>query len=287
MPEGPQVARWIASLQALVGEPLLEVHLPKRWQHQIPELLGQTIVSARAHGKHMLLELSGGLTLHCHALLYGSWQVGAPGMELRKPERLVRVRLRTPGHEAVFYNGPIVELLTPAEATEHHALPKLGPDLLHERFDRDEAAHRAVAAGDREVGDVVLDQAVMAGIGNIYKSEGLFLAGIHPRRPASGLSRAEWDRLWDVLVPIMQAASLPGGRMIRLPPEHEVAGHRKWVYRRRGKPCLRCGTPIEMIRQGQLQRMTFFCPRCQPLNPPPQDRSESRSEQPAARILAT
>lgn len=268
MAEGPQVARWAKQLGALAGEPLVDVALPRRLAERAPGLLGQRVVRVRSHGKHLLTELSGGETLHTHAMMWGSWQIGAPPLKLRKDPRYVRVRLLTPTHEAVFFHGPLVELLTPDELARHRTLPELGPDLVWPDFDREEAARRVYAQGERPIGDVVLDQRVVAGIGNIYKSEGLFLTGIDPRRPATGVGRAELERLWNELGPIMRAASEPGGRMIRLPPELEVLGYRRWVYRRRGQPCLRCGTPIEMVRQGALERSSYFCPVCQPLNPP-------------------
>ena len=268
MAEGPQVARWAKQLQPFVGEPLVDVALPRRLAEHVPRLLGEWVVEVRSHGKHLLTSLSTGVTLHTHAMMYGSWQIGARGMKPRKDERYVRVRLLTEAHEALFYHGPIVELLTPEELARHRTLPHLGPDLLWPELDRDVLALRVLREGERPIGDVLLDQTVVAGIGNIYKSEGLFVAGIDPRRPGSGVTRAELERLWDVLVPVMRAASEPGGRMFPLPPELAGAGHRRWVYKRLGRPCLRCGAPIEMVRQGRLERSSYFCPNCQPLNQP-------------------
>jgi endonuclease VIII len=267
MAEGPQVARWALQLQVMVGETLREVELPRRWAEHASELVGQRIVAARSRGKHLLLTLSGGLTLHCHAMLFGSWQIGERPLTLRKDRARLRVRLATDRHEAVFFNGPIVELLDESELSRHRSLPHLGPDVLDPALDRAALAARIVAEGERPIGDVVLDQTILCGIGNIYKSEGLFLAGLDPRRPASSVGAVELDRFLDLLVPIMQAAARPGGRMIRLPAELEARGHRRWVYRRRGQPCLTCGAPIEMVRQGRLERTSYFCPRCQPLNP--------------------
>jgi DNA-formamidopyrimidine glycosylase len=251
----------------MVGETLRAVELPRRWAEQAPALVGQRIVAARSHGKHLLLTLSGGLTLHCHAMLFGSWQIGERPLTLRKEPARVRVRLATDRHEAVFFNGPVVELLDGAALSRHRSLPHLGPDVLEPALDRAALTARVVAEGERPIGDVVLDQTIVSGIGNIYKSEGLFLAGLDPRRPASSIGAAELGRFLDLLVPIMQAAARPGGRMIRLPAELEARGHRRWVYRRRGQPCLTCGAPIELVRQGQLGRTSYFCPRCQPLNP--------------------
>jgi formamidopyrimidine-DNA glycosylase len=217
-------------------------------------------------------------------MMWGSWQIGSPPLKLRKDPRYVRVRLLTATHEAVFFHGPIVELLTREELARHRTLPHLGPDLLWDGYDRDQAARRVLAEGDRPIGDVLLDQRVVAGIGNIYKSEGLLLAGVDPRRPAASLSRGEVERIWDVLVPMMRAAAEPGGRMIQMPPELSAQGFRRWAYRRRNQPCLRCGAPIEMVRQGGLQRSSYFCPVCQPLNPAP---TPMPAAQPAPAAAAT
>lgn len=118
--------------------------------------------------------------------------------------------------------------------------------------------------GDREIGDAILDQRIVAGIGNIYKSEGLFLAAIHPRRPAESLTAHELKVFFDELIPLMQAGRFEYGMTITLPPDLQLEPWmRNWVYRRRGQPCLVCATSIEMIRQGEFQRATYFCLRCQ------------------------
>ena len=119
MPEGHSVARWAASLAVLVDEPVLELKAPKRWAERAAALVGQRLVATESRGKHLLLHFSDGTVIHSHAMLYGSWQIGEPGMELRKAERFVRLRIRTPGHEAVFFHGPVVELLTPEEVAAH------------------------------------------------------------------------------------------------------------------------------------------------------------------------
>lgn len=247
----------------LIGEPLLEVRLPRRWGERALELQGTWLTSTETRGKHLLLHLSSGATLHTHAMQYGSWQIGARGMELRKEAKYVRLRLATAAHEAVFFHGPVVELLSPDELAQHGALAALGPDVMASDFDRDEAARRVAVAGERPIGDVVLDQRVMAGLGNIFKSEGLFLARVDPRRPAAGVSRAELERLWDDLIPIMWSGTQRYGKTTTTPPELQQAGHLHYVYRRRGHACLVCGAKIEMLRQGELERSTFFCPVCQ------------------------
>ncbi|MGD8700246.1 MAG: DNA-formamidopyrimidine glycosylase family protein, partial [Gemmatimonadales bacterium] len=203
MAEGHSVVRWARSLRSLVGEPLLDVELPKRWGDRAAALPGQHLVAVGTHGKHLLLYLSGGSTLHCHAMMYGSWQFGRPGKSLRKPAKNVRLRLTTAKSEAVFFNGPVVELLTEAELRAHEKLNALGPDILHQDFDRDEAWRRLQTTPSRAIGDALLDQTLVAGIGNIFKSEGLFLAGVNPLAPVDLITPSQAMRIWDVTIPIM------------------------------------------------------------------------------------
>lgn len=263
MAEGHAVIRWARALHILVGEPLIEVALPRRWNDRVAQLVGLHITAIETRGKHLLLHLSNAETIHTHAMQYGSWQIGERGMELRKAATFVRIRLATQAHEAVFYHGPVIELLTPDELAQHGALNALGPDVMSPTFDRQEAARRVAEQDARPIGDVVLDQRVMAGLGNIFKSEGLFLARIDPRRSAATVTRAELDRLWDAIIPIMWAGTKRYGKTTTTPGELQEAGHLHYVYRRRGHPCLICGTKIEMVRQGELERSTYFCPHCQ------------------------
>ena len=267
MAEGHAVIRWAQALTVLVGEQLREVHLPKRWGDRSQTLLGQHLCEIKTHGKVLLLALSGGETLLCHAMQYGSWQVGEPGMILRKDPGYVRLRLRTDHHEAVFYHGPVIELLTAQELASNERLQSLGPDVMAADFDRDLAWQRLTAYPAEPIGDIVMNQQVMAGIGNIYKSEGLFLAAVNPCRPAHEIERGEMERYWNAVIPLMWDATKSYGRTATLPPDKRTATLIHWVYGRKGKPCLRCGTPIEKIRQGHLQRATYFCPQCQPATP--------------------
>jgi formamidopyrimidine-DNA glycosylase len=203
-------------------------------------------------------------------MMFGSWQVGRPGMKLRKPQERVRVRLRTAEREAVFFNGPVAELLTAEELAAHARLNALGPDLLAEEFDRQEAWRRLQADPNREIADAILDQTIVAGIGNIYKSEGLFLAGIDPRTAAGALPRPVVDRLWRTLIPLMRKG-ITDRRMRTRPRPKEGEDHHHWVYRRRGLPCFRCGSSILRIVQGKMKRSTYWCPTCQSCEASPEE----------------
>ena len=270
MAEGHAVARWEDSLQQLVGERVRDVHVPPRWRERAENLIGAEIAEVRTHGKHLVLSFSNDWVIHTHAMQYGSWQIGPRREPLRKEERFVRLRLTTPKRRAVFFHGPVMEVLTRDEFAAHERFHALGPDLLHEDFDAGIVWRALQAQGSREIGDAILDQRVVAGIGNIYKSEGLFLALIHPRRPSSDVTAEEVRLLFEELIPLMQSARRRYGMTITLPEELRFEPWmRNWVYQRRGHACFVCATKIEMFRQGEFQRTTYFCPSCQAIGDPP------------------
>lgn len=170
MPEGHSVARWSDTLQIIVGQQVTSITVPPRWRERAFSIVGARVTRVHAHGKHLVLHFSSGWVIHAHALQYGSWQIGPLGQELRKEARFARLRLTTQSTEAVFFHGPVMEVLTEAELREHERFTSLGPDLLHSDFDTAGAISRIRAEGAREIGDTVLDQRVVSGIGNIYKS---------------------------------------------------------------------------------------------------------------------
>ena len=266
MAEGHAVARWADALQELVGQQVHEVRVPPRWRDRAEQLRGARITRVHAHGKHLVIHFSIDWVIHTHAMQYGSWQIGPPGQALRKEARHARLHLITESLEVLFYHGPVMEVLSATELAHHERFASLGPDLLHDNFGASAVLASLHAQGGREIGDAILDQRIVAGIGNIYKSEGLFLAAIHPRRRADAVAAAELAILFEELIPLMQAGRREYGMTVTLPPELRFeAWMRNWVYRRRGQPCFVCASPIEMIRQGTFQRTTYFCSHCQPV----------------------
>jgi formamidopyrimidine-DNA glycosylase len=264
MAEGHAVARWGDALRKLVGERVDAIQVPPRWRDRASQIVGSQLTLVHTHGKHLVLHFSSGWVVHTHAMQYGSWQVGPLGQGLRKEARFARLRLTTSVSEVVFYHGPVMEVLSLEELAAHERFNSLGPDLLHENF----AAAAVLAAvkgqGEREIGDVILDQRIVSGIGNIYKSEGLFLAAIDPRRPSKSITARELAMLFEELIPLMQAGRYVYGMTVTLPPDLQLEPWmRNWVYRRRGQPCFVCATAIQMIRQGEFDRATYFCPQCQ------------------------
>jgi formamidopyrimidine-DNA glycosylase len=264
MAEGHAVARWGDSLRKLVGERVDAIQVPPRWRERAGHIVGSQLTQVHTHGKHLVLHFSSGWVVHTHAMQYGSWQVGPLGQDLRKEARFARLRLTTAVSEIVFYHGPVMEVLSLEELAAHDRFNSLGPDLLHDDFPLAQVLAAVRAQGDREIGDTVLDQRIISGIGNIYKSEGLFLAAIDPRRPSESITAAELGVFFAELIPLMQAGRHVYGMTVTLPPDLRLEPWmRNWVYRRRGQPCFVCATPIQMIRQGEFQRATYLCPHCQ------------------------
>jgi endonuclease-8 len=231
-------------------------------------IVGRTIESVSARGKHLLFTFSGGLTLRTHLRMNGSWHIYPAGAPWRRPAREMRVLVCTAKACAVGFNIPVAELLTAADLQRHAQLQALGPDLLGEAFDHEEAVRRMRARAADPIAEVLLNQRVMAGIGNVFKSEVLFLAGVHPFAPTASLTDAELRQIVDIAreqlaVNVMaqsQTLSLATGRRTTrsLNPKENL-----WVYSRGGRPCRRCSTPIQSKKTGPDARGTYWCPSCQ------------------------
>jgi endonuclease-8 len=220
-----------------------------------------------------LIAFSGDLVLRTHMRMNGSWHIYPSGARWQRPARDMRVLVCTAEACGVGFNIPVAELLTSRDLDRHRQLQALGPDLLAEPFDRDEAVRRMRARAGDPIADVLLDQRVIAGIGNVFKSEILFLAGIHPFTPTGLLAGDDLDRLVDVareqlaanVMTRAQTLSPSTGRRTTrsLDPNEKL-----WVYSRGGKPCRRCGAPIQSRKSGLDARVTYWCPRCQPTRVP-------------------
>src|SRR5262245_9647580 len=272
MPEGDTIFRAAQTLnRALAGK------LVTRFESVFPSLtrvaddhpiVGRTVESVSSRGKHMLMAFSGGLTLRTHMRMSGSWHIYRPGERWQRPARDMRVFVATDDFVAVGFSVPDAELLSDRDMARHRQLRALGPDLLDASFDADDARARLRAHGDDAIGDALLNQRVMAGIGNVFKSETLFVAGVDPFRRTSDLSDDEVARVIEVardllranvLAPAQTLSTAVGRRTTRsLDPNEKL-----WVYGRSGKPCRRCGTSIDVRKTGMDARLTYWCPRCQ------------------------
>ena len=257
MPEGDTVFLAATRLDAaLAGQTLT------RTDFRVPriatvDLAGRTVEQVVSHGKHLLFRIAGGVTLHTHFKMNGSWHLYRPGERWKEPEWQVRALLETAPWIAVGFRLAVVDLLHAAR--EHEVLGHLGPDPLSQEWDADEALRRLTAEPDRAIGDALLDQRVMAGPGNVWKSEICFLRGVDPRTPVGRLSRPE--RLVALVKELFEANRTTGSQITTgdLRP-----GRTQWVYGRAGRPCRRCGTPIRVRAPREPERVTYWCPACQP-----------------------
>jgi endonuclease VIII len=257
VPEGDLV--WLTARrlhEALAGRVLTrsDVRVPR---YATTDLTGRPVTECIARGKHLLIRVEGGVTVHTHLRMDGSWRIRPAGDRIT-PSHRIRLVLANDTWQAVGYQLGIVEILPTAR--EAGIVGHLGPDILGPDWDPAEAARRLRAVPARAVGEALLDQRNLAGIGNLYKAEVLFLRGVDPWRPAGDV--ADLDALVSLAHRLMEANKERPGQVttgVRRP------GEQTWVYGRAGRPCRRCGTPIRAADQGSetSERITYWCPNCQ------------------------
>lgn len=223
---------------------------------------GRRVEDVSAHGKHLVIALEGGLHLRSHLGMYGAWHRYGPDERWRKPEWQAAVALWTGSHAYVCFNPREVVLVRGAALRERDLHRRLGPDLTQPGFDAGQAVRRAreFAAPETPMVDVLLDQRAAAGIGNVYKSELLFLEGIHPQTALGEVDDEALATLLDRAAGLLRRNLGAGPRVTRFADDD--AG-RLWVYGREGEPCLGCGTAIRCERLGRYLRVTYWCPSCQ------------------------
>ncbi|MFF2848645.1 Fpg/Nei family DNA glycosylase [Streptomyces sp. NPDC058001] len=259
MPEGDTVSQAAGRLhRALAGHVLTrsDLRVPK---FATADLTGRTVLDVTPRGKHLLTRIEGGLTLHSHLRMDGSWKIYAPGEPWRGgPTHQIRAILGTADHTAVGYRLPVLELLRTAD--EQRAVGHLGPDLLGPDWDPDKALTNLLTDPARPLGEALLDQRNLAGIGNVYKSELCFLLRATPWLPIGELPADTAARIPGLAKKLLEAN--------RDRPARSTTGVRDqnhFVYGRAPRPCLRCGTPVRQADQGDgsRERPTYWCPTCQ------------------------
>lgn len=253
--EGDSILRVARRMRALLEGSEVSVRTPgPRRPDGLPvsELEGRTLERVESRGKHLLLHFDGGLVLHSHLGMKGGWHLYAEGERWRRPPGQAWIVLRGAGVEAVNFGGSRLRLVPETQLGRDPRLARLGPDLLADDFDPAVAAARIRSAGpDLKVGDALLGQRLVAGIGNIFRSEGCFAVGLNPRTPVGEVTDEE-------LVGVLEAT-----RELMLEAV-ETGRQPKQVYRRAGMPCPRCGTRIVSQALGETARTTYWCPSCQP-----------------------
>jgi endonuclease-8 len=275
MPEGDAIFRTARTLhEVLAGRTVtrFESVLPQltRIDEDAP-LAGRAIERVWSMGKHLLIAFSGGLVLRTHLRMNGTWHIYRHGQRWRRGRQHMRLLIDTDAFVAVGFNIPVAEFFPAAELESAPALRSLGPDLLADSIDVEAGLARLRAQGDREIAEALLDQRVLAGIGNIYKSEVCFLCRVWPFMRVDALDIDTLRCLIETARRLLQANVGRGatGGIVTRPTLRSMTGRaaphdRVWVYGRAGKPCFRCGAPIERDRRGDHARATYWCPRCAP-----------------------
>jgi endonuclease-8 len=255
MAEGDTVHRAARRLEdALGGKPIREAASPNPRAGlgaAVGRLRGARLQRAEARGKHLLLHFDRELVLHSHLGMRGSWHVYPRRARWRRPRRSAWLVLSTKSQDAAQFGGSTLALLTEPELRRHPRLAALGPDILDPEFTPERGA-AALRSGrpETELGEALLDQRLIAGIGNVYKSEGCFVARVDPWRPLGELADDELRRVVEATAALMRAG-LEGDRAERR------------VYRRAKLPCPTCGAPLRARGQGDANRTTYWCGRCQ------------------------
>jgi endonuclease-8 len=270
MPEGDSIFRAARTLsRALAGKTV--TRFDTAYAHVAGAavdhpVVGRTVEEVRAVGKNLLIRFSGSLVLRTHMRMNGSWHIYRPGERWQRSPSAMRVLVETADFVAVGFDVPVAVLETEGELARDGAVARLGPDLLAATFDEEEALRRLRARPERSIGEALLDQSVMAGVGNIFRSEILFLCGVSPWIAVGALGEETSRQVMATARRLLARNVRPDARggivtreTLRRGPDDS-----HWVYGRAGRPCRRCGTPIEVRRPGPAARPAYFCPRCQP-----------------------
>ncbi len=277
MPEGDTLFRTARSMgRALIGKPITGFRsnypLLTRFDDDTP-IIGQIVERVESRGKWLLIHLSGGGTLVTHMLMNGSWHLYRNGDRWQKPARDMRIVLENRDYQAVAFTVPVARIYTAQALARETRIPPPGSDVLSEDFDPIAAAARLRSCSGEEIGDVLLHQQVLAGVGNVFKSEVCFVEGVNPfclvsvlndQQVAALIATAQRLVAANVLEDVGNAIVTYRGQQRRTTrsssPQDSL-----WVYGRSGAPCRRCGNTIRHRLQGPDARVTFWCQTCQPM----------------------
>lgn len=274
MPEGDTIYRAARTLnRALAGQVVtgFETQLPQlaRIDEDKP-LKGRSVDGVDANGKWLRIYFSGDLILLTHMLMSGSWHIYRPGERWQRPRIQMRAVIHTAPFTAVAFQVPIAEFHSADTLSRHRSVLRVGPDVLAPEFDSVLAIKQIRSQPNLEVGEALLRQDLLAGLGNVFKSEVCFASGVNPFRLVRTLSDGELDMLMMKARSFLLAnvADGAGDQIVTYTGMRRTSGRsdpaaRLWVYKRRGETCRRCGTPIVSHKQGEGARITFWCPKCQ------------------------
>jgi endonuclease VIII len=268
MPEGDTIFRAARTLnEALAGRVVtrFESVFPRlaRVDDQDP-IAGRRIERVVAAGKHLIIDFSGGLHLRTHMRMNGSWHIYRRGEKWQRPRSDMRIVIDTDLYVAVGFNVPVAEFLDDRSLRRQEDLRRIGPDLATESFDEDEAMRRMRERPRSEIADVLLNQRVIAGLGNVFKSEVLFVCKVNPFDRVEQIDDDTLRKIVRTSQKLMALNIKDGAAPGRVTTGSLDPRHKLWVYSRGGQPCRRCGTPILFRKQGADARVTYWCAKCQP-----------------------
>lgn len=276
MPEGDTIFRSARALnRALAGKIVTRFDTalaPLASVNDNTPVAGRVIEKVESRGKWLIVHFSGDLMLVTHMLMSGSWHIYRAGERWRQPKSRMRAVITTSDFEAVAFNVPVAQFHTARSLERSTMVPKLGPDLLSDDFSEAEARTRLMAHANDDVADALLNQRIMAGIGNVYKSEICFACQVNPFRKVSSLTSNEIECILDrsrKFLAVNVADGAGDGIITYTGPRRTThaanQGERLWVYGRQGRECRRCGATVLMRKQGSGARSTYWCPDCQPM----------------------
>ena len=275
MPEGDTIFRAARTLQRALGGVVVtkfETQLPKLARVDVDTpIVGRTVEKVDATGKWMRIHFSGDLILLTHMLMSGSWHIYRLGEAWQRGRFQMRVAIYTGKFVAVAFQVPIAEFHTAASLERHRSVQRLGPDVLATKFDESAAAIRLGDNPALEVGVALLRQSIVAGMGNVFKSEVCFAGRVNPFRLVGSLTQEERQLLMSSARKFMSMniTDAAGNRMVtytglRRTTDRSDPADNLWVYGRRGEACRRCGEIVRSHKQGEEARTSCWCPRCQP-----------------------
>jgi endonuclease-8 len=259
MPEGDTILRTAARLRPLLQGRAVVAARTTASDFPADSLVGRTVTSVEARGKHLLIHTDDSRTIHSHLGMHGAWHVYRPDEPWQKDEQRAALVIQTDESVCVCFHPKLLELLSSTRLRRHPHLSRLGPDLLADGLNEDEILRRFRIHDPTPIGEAVMNQTIVCGIGNVYKSEVLFLAKVNPFVAVAELTDDALLRIVHTAKKWMTKNLLGYPRRTRF----SLDGARLWVYGRRGKACLTCGQRIRLSRQGDLGRTTFWCPGCQ------------------------
>jgi len=259
MPEGDTIYRTAMTLRSAIGDGVVTEVETRESGSPKESLAQQRLIDIEARGKHLLMRFSDQHVLHSHMGMTGSWHLYHRDEPWKKPARRATIAIWFSDIVAVCFSPKTLEWLSPSAFKRHRYLRQLGPDILAATFDEDEVLRRIRLHNAVPIGQAILNQTILCGVGNVYKSEVLFLQRLNPMLTVEQLGDEQLTSL------IARTQKLMKQNLAGYPRRTRFFGdpQRVWVYGRKGHPCFECGTAIDMQRQGDLGRSTYYCPTCQ------------------------